>query len=489
MKTTGNLGLKKPDGTDIVDITDLNGNMDILDTAVKAVQDHAADTVKHITAAERTAWNGKASTATATNSVAGLMAAADKSKLDSVAQGANNYVHPSTHSPSIITQDASNRFVTDAEKTAWNGKANLVTTPQQTTAAVTYFVRIDGSDSNSGIANTAAGAFKTVQKAINSIPQIVNHTVIVNVAAGTYAEEVVITGFSGRGVIQLNGDSMLSTSRTVQYVGVIDCLCRVEVIGLNTSKTTGAGFSIAGSSNILLYRCVVISSATTYGFFIECSKVYINECQVSNRLWGIYAHVNAEVLVQSLYGTGCTNGLSAAYGGVIAIQSSTLTATSMYSTSYGGTIHVEGNGVINPWGDNTTASRSFSRATAGGSNQILTANTWTKAQYPSENLDHLNEYDTSMSRFVAKQRGVYQINASAVLLTGGSVGEMNLYANGSMYRRMEYCFIPSGFSYALKGSACIELSAGDYLEIYVRSSTENSLSTGWDGCFEITRVS
>lgn len=94
MKTTGNLGLKKPDGTDIVDITDLNGNMDILDTAVKAVQDHAADAVKHITAAERTGWNAKASTAAATASAAGLMAAADKAKLDGVAAGANNYVHP-----------------------------------------------------------------------------------------------------------------------------------------------------------------------------------------------------------------------------------------------------------------------------------------------------------------------------------------------------------------------------------------------------------
>lgn len=94
MKTTGNLGLKKPDGTDIVDITDLNGNMDILDTAVKAVQDHAADAVKHITAAERTGWNAKASTAAATSSAAGLMAAADKAKLDGMAAGANNYVHP-----------------------------------------------------------------------------------------------------------------------------------------------------------------------------------------------------------------------------------------------------------------------------------------------------------------------------------------------------------------------------------------------------------
>ncbi|UQZ33661.1 hypothetical protein C2I18_08975 [Paenibacillus sp. PK3_47] len=94
MKTTGNLGLKKPDGTDIVDIADLNGNMDILDTAVKAAQDHVSDAVKHITAAERTAWNAKASTAAATSSAAGLMAAADKAKLDGVAAGANNYVHP-----------------------------------------------------------------------------------------------------------------------------------------------------------------------------------------------------------------------------------------------------------------------------------------------------------------------------------------------------------------------------------------------------------
>ena len=33
-----------------------------------------------------------------------------------------NYTHPANHPPSIITQDASNRFVTDVEKTAWNAK-------------------------------------------------------------------------------------------------------------------------------------------------------------------------------------------------------------------------------------------------------------------------------------------------------------------------------------------------------------------------------
>lgn len=50
----------------------------------KAAYDHISDTTKHITAAERTTWNGKASTSTATSSANGLMASGDKSKLDAM---------------------------------------------------------------------------------------------------------------------------------------------------------------------------------------------------------------------------------------------------------------------------------------------------------------------------------------------------------------------------------------------------------------------
>ena len=34
LQYTGNYNLKKPEGTDVVNIDDLNGNMDILDTEV-----------------------------------------------------------------------------------------------------------------------------------------------------------------------------------------------------------------------------------------------------------------------------------------------------------------------------------------------------------------------------------------------------------------------------------------------------------------------
>jgi hypothetical protein len=43
-------------------------------------------------------------------------------KLTNIEENANDYTHPANHAPSIITQDASNRFVTDAEKSTWNGK-------------------------------------------------------------------------------------------------------------------------------------------------------------------------------------------------------------------------------------------------------------------------------------------------------------------------------------------------------------------------------
>lgn len=39
--------------------------------------------------------------------------------------GIVNYVHPTTHLPSIIVQDSNNRFVTDTEKSTWNGKSNF----------------------------------------------------------------------------------------------------------------------------------------------------------------------------------------------------------------------------------------------------------------------------------------------------------------------------------------------------------------------------
>lgn len=64
-------------------------------------------TKRFVTDAEKSSWNAKASTAVATTSVNGLMSSADKTKLNGIAAGANNYTHPSSHPASMITGLAS----------------------------------------------------------------------------------------------------------------------------------------------------------------------------------------------------------------------------------------------------------------------------------------------------------------------------------------------------------------------------------------------
>jgi hypothetical protein len=106
MKETINYGLKKPDGTDTVNIDDLNSNADIVDEKLKDLYDT------------------KATKDLVTTSANGLMSSSDKIKLNGVAAGANAYTHPSTHVATMITEDATHRFVSDTEKSTWNGKAS-----------------------------------------------------------------------------------------------------------------------------------------------------------------------------------------------------------------------------------------------------------------------------------------------------------------------------------------------------------------------------
>lgn len=48
----------------------------------------------------------------------------EKEKLGGIENGANNYVHPSTHDPSIIEETEMKRFVSDAQIESWNNKVS-----------------------------------------------------------------------------------------------------------------------------------------------------------------------------------------------------------------------------------------------------------------------------------------------------------------------------------------------------------------------------
>lgn len=144
MKLTNNYSLKKPELTDVVNIDDMNVNFETIDVELKKASDIAnnrnADTVnghtiesnvpanakftdtvythplnhpasvtvqdannRFVSDNEKNTWNGKASTAVASSSSNGLMSSLDKTKLDGIASNANNYTHPATHPPTILS--------------------------------------------------------------------------------------------------------------------------------------------------------------------------------------------------------------------------------------------------------------------------------------------------------------------------------------------------------------------------------------------------
>ncbi|MGE6261093.1 hypothetical protein ACQKCU_25005 [Heyndrickxia sporothermodurans] len=70
--------------------------------------------------------NGKAENTLATQTKDGLQNKDDKKKLDGIESGANKYVHPASHAPSIIVQDVNNRFVTDNQIKDWNSKETII---------------------------------------------------------------------------------------------------------------------------------------------------------------------------------------------------------------------------------------------------------------------------------------------------------------------------------------------------------------------------
>ena len=129
--------------TDVTDLqTTLDGKANLYHGHIKSEVglsnvDNTSDLDKPISTATATALSGKSDIThvhnTATMSVSGFMSNTDKLKLDGIDDNANNYTHPTFHSPSIIAQDTNNRFVSDADINTWNSKQNaLGYTPEDT---------------------------------------------------------------------------------------------------------------------------------------------------------------------------------------------------------------------------------------------------------------------------------------------------------------------------------------------------------------------
>lgn len=152
----------------------------------------------------------------------------------------------------------------------------------------TFYVRTDGSDSNNGEADTSAGAFLTIQAAVNYLYRCVNmngYTATVQVRTGTYAP-VEIAGVMGHGKLRITGDlttpSNVVIAATTSLTNAISVSDQAQVLlgGLKLTATNGIGLSLTRQSfawcdGLMEYgACSTAHFSVFQGSFLRCNAHY-----------------------------------------------------------------------------------------------------------------------------------------------------------------------------------------------------------------------
>lgn len=184
-----------------------------------------------------------------TDSLKGYMTPELKKKLDGIAMGANNYVHPSSHPASMIAQDATHRFVSDTEKNTWNGKAStaVVSTSANGLAPkrdgnASHFLAGDGTWKAVPSASSAASATKATQ---DSRGQQIDTTYVKGVT-GSNATLTVTKGNGSTSSVTVNNVANATNANIVTEKAITgNTLASALPVGMTWSKVYNNGFPCA----------------------------------------------------------------------------------------------------------------------------------------------------------------------------------------------------------------------------------------------------
>lgn len=184
---------------------------------------------------------------------------------------------------------------------------------ERLTAARTYYVRTDGSNANNGLANTAGGAFLTVQKALDVVLatlDLAGFNVTIQVADGTYTGSVLGSSPQvGAGLITIKGNTATPSNVVLQVTSVYEYVVKAsgytilhvqDVKLVNTGGVGAAALLLASKGGVITFQNIDCGQAGQQlraedGGRLECLGNYTISASASNH----YAIVNGQIRVQS----------------------------------------------------------------------------------------------------------------------------------------------------------------------------------------------
>lgn len=217
----------------------------------------------------------------------------------------------------------------------------------------TYYVRVDGGDSNNGLADTSGGAFATLQKAYSVILtlDLNGFAITIQLADGTYTDELDISSPPVGGMVTINGN-VTTPSNVILSATNIDAIalsCPTNVTLQNFKIQTVTG------GNCIRVRnggaTVTLGAGMIFG---SCAAIHIRADNLGRiQINGSYSITGSAVTHLQANNLGIV-----AYGGGMTV---TLTGTPAFSSAFA---NADANGLISVYSTTFSGSATGKRYNA-----------------------------------------------------------------------------------------------------------------------------
>lgn len=229
--------------------------------------------------------------------------------------------------------------------------ASLAQKPDAVQELTYVYVSPDGSDESGNGAYDHP--FLTIQKAVNSLPRVLNANVIISLGTGSYDEVVEASSFTGAGRLTITGHS-LERQVTVGAIRITDCtlpLFSLEYVSLTGTYGDGVtnnyrwSFCCQNVSAVKLSKvnCTGSVESSNVGafFLLDTPTVNLASCTVSNKSIAVDVVRSAIYMTESVTGENNTVGIRCGSGwgqGGGFVQKGGATIDGEEQTYYGGQI-------------------------------------------------------------------------------------------------------------------------------------------------------
>jgi len=191
---------------------------------------------------------------------------------------------------------------------------------ERLTAARTYYVRTDGSDSNTGLVNSSAGAFLTIQKAIDTAATLDSsiYNVTIQIVAGTYAISTSLTAKNmvGAGSITIIGDETTPSNIVIDATGcniftavLVNTLYALKGFKLKSTAGTCTLGLLSSNNSYFTYQNLEFGTGITQqvrvsdGGSICCTGNCTISGGASNHWCGVNGSIRAQGMTITVTGT------------------------------------------------------------------------------------------------------------------------------------------------------------------------------------------